>query len=174
MKDAWMLWAAQGFGVGRLPATPGTFGSVLGLGWTLLLLAAQDWRVFAAGCVLGVAGSVWLCGEAERILGRPDPGSVVLDEVVAVPLCFAAWLALHAWTTDRMLRPGELFREGGWPVTLAIFAAFRFFDVLKPWPVRQSQTWPGGWGVTMDDLLAAVYVNVVVGPVLAWLLPRPG
>lgn len=173
MKDAWVLWLAQGFGLGRLPVAPGTFGSTLGLGWMLLLLAAGDWRVFAAGCVLGVAGSIWLCGEAERILNRTDPGSVVLDEVVAVPVCFAAWLAVHAWKTGRLLQPGELFRDGSWLVTLAVFVAFRFFDVLKPWPVRQSQTLPGGWGVTMDDLLAAVYVNVVVGPVLAGLLPRP-
>ena len=40
--------------------------------------------------------------------------------------------------------------------------AFRFFDVAKPWPVYQSQSLPGGWGITIDDVLAAVYVNVVV------------
>ena len=45
---------------------------------------------------------------------------------------------------------------------MRVFGAFRFFDVLKPWPVKQSQSLPGGWGVVVDDLLAAVYVNVVV------------
>jgi phosphatidylglycerophosphatase A len=43
-----------------------------------------------------------------------------------------------------------------------VFALFRFFDVLKPWPVRQSQSLPGGWGVTIDDVLAALYVNLAV------------
>jgi phosphatidylglycerophosphatase A len=42
-----------------------------------------------------------------------------------------------------------------------VFAAFRLFDILKPWPVRQSQVLPGGWGITIDDLLAAVYVNLL-------------
>jgi phosphatidylglycerophosphatase A len=46
--------------------------------------------------------------------------------------------------------------------TLGVFVAFRLFDVLKPWPVNKSQGLPGGWGVTMDDLLAAGYVNVIV------------
>ena len=46
--------------------------------------------------------------------------------------------------------------------TLGIFVLFRLFDIAKPWPVRGSQSLPGGWGVTVDDLLAAVYVNLVV------------
>jgi phosphatidylglycerophosphatase A len=45
---------------------------------------------------------------------------------------------------------------------IGVFAAFRFFDVAKPWPVRQSQALPGGWGITVDDFLAAFYVNAVV------------
>ena len=66
---------------------------------------------------------------------------------------------------------GRLARCPGWPTsfprgpgrsTLGVFAAFRLFDVAKPWPVYQSQSLPGGWGVTIDDVLAAVYVNVVV------------
>jgi len=47
-----------------------------------------------------------------------------------------------------------------------VFAAFRFFDILKPWPVSPSQKFPRGWGVTIDDVLAAMYVNVLI---LLWL-----
>ena len=54
------------------------------------------------------------------------------------------------------------FSAQTWPLTLGVFVAFRFFDVAKPWPVYQSQSLPGGWGVTIDDVLAAVYVNAVV------------
>jgi phosphatidylglycerophosphatase A len=56
----------------------------------------------------------------------------------------------------------DFFSTRTWPLTLGVFAAFRFFDVAKPWPVHQSQSLPGGWGVTIDDVLAAVYVNLVV------------
>ena len=54
------------------------------------------------------------------------------------------------------------FSARTWPLTLGVFAAFRLFDVAKPWPVYQSQSLHGGWGVTIDDVLAAVYVNLVV------------
>jgi len=45
---------------------------------------------------------------------------------------------------------------------VAIFIIFRIFDVTKPWPVGGSQSLPGGWGITVDDVLAGLYVNVVV------------
>jgi phosphatidylglycerophosphatase A len=49
-----------------------------------------------------------------------------------------------------------------------LFAAFRLFDIWKPWPVRQSQALPGGWGVTVDDFLAAIYVALAALPVVLW------
>ena len=88
------LWIAQGFGIGRIPFAPGTFGSVLGLGWFALLLASGRVWVLATGTVVGLALSVWLCGVAERALGQTDPGSVVLDEIAAMPVCFFAWLGI--------------------------------------------------------------------------------
>lgn len=166
-----MCWVAEGFGAGRLPLAPGTWGTFVGVGWTLLLLAAGSGWVFAGGCILGLAAAVGLCGAAERHLGRPDPPSVVLDEIAAVPVCFAGWQVVQLVQTGRALQPADLVRDGAWLVTLAGVLAFRFFDVLKPWPVRQSQTWPGGWGITADDVLAAGYVNLVLSPVLA-LFPR--
>ena len=60
----------------------------------------------------------------------------------------------------------EFFAGRNWFLSLGIFAAFRFFDVAKPWPVKQSQTLPGGWGITVDDFLAAIYVSAVAG--LGW------
>ena len=48
-------------------------------------------------------------------------------------------------------------------LSLGIILLFRIFDIAKPWPVAQSQELPNGWGVTIDDLLAAIYVNVIVG-----------
>ncbi len=127
----------------RLPA-PGTWGSVaglvvfagcfagrLGLGGTLLL--------GAAGGALAVA----LCGEAEVRLGRRDPGEVILDEFVAMPLCFLGWTTLA----------GTL---PGWAVLLLGFGLFRLFDIAKPFGIRRLQELPGGWGIVVDDTAAAL------------------
>ncbi len=169
MKDRFILWIAQGFGIGRIPFAPGTFGSLVGLLWfAVLLLPGNPW--FGLGGMLAAMFlSVWLCGAAEKILHRTDPGSVVLDEIVAVPLCFAVWLVQYLARHGVLPAPGYFFSRDAWPLTLAVFAAFRLFDVIKPWPVRQSQRLPGGWGVTIDDVLAALYVNLLAA--LALLLP---
>ena len=162
-----LLWIAQGFGSGRIPFAPGTFGSVVGLPWFALLLLTGNVWLFLGGTVLGLALSVWLCGVGEKILGQTDPGSIVLDEITAIPLCFAGWVILESWAKHSFPTPGFFFTKPNLLPTLGVFIAFRFFDVLKPWPVRQSQSLPGGWGVTVDDALAAIYVNVVV---VLWLL----
>lgn len=148
--------------MGRIPVAPGTFGSVLGLLWFGLLLAGANLWVLIGGALAGLAFSVWLCGVAEKVLGRTDPGCVVLDEITAMPVCFFGWVGIRLAQTGAL--PGvEYFLTGKhWLLTLGVFAAFRLFDIVKPWPVRQSQSLPGGWGITVDDLLAAVYVNAVV------------
>jgi phosphatidylglycerophosphatase A len=156
------LWIAQGFGIGRIRVAPGTFGSLAGLLWFGALLAAGKLWVFAAGTLLGIALSVWLCGEAEKTLRKKDPGSVVLDEIAALPVCFWAWLGIEVWKTGALPAFTWFVSAPAWPTTLGVFVAFRFFDVAKPWPVHQSQSLPGGWGVTIDDVLAAGYVNAVV------------
>jgi phosphatidylglycerophosphatase A len=156
------LWIAQGFGVGRIPLAPGTFGSLVGMLWFGLLIASANVWVFISGIIVGAALSVWLCGEGERILKQKDPGSVVLDEITAMPVCFAGWLGISFWKTGSMPRLDEILNARTWPAVLGVFIAFRFFDVLKPWPARQSQSLPGGWGITVDDFLAAIYVNAVL------------
>jgi phosphatidylglycerophosphatase A len=156
------LWIAQGFGIGRIPVAPGTFGSVAGVGWFVLLLLTGKLWLFAAGTVAGLALSVWLCRAGETILRQKDPQSVVLDEIAALPVCFLGWVAILTWKSGALPPPAVFFAARGWWMTLGVFALFRFFDVLKPWPVRQSQSLPGGWGVTIDDVLAAAYVNLAV------------
>lgn len=154
-----VLWLAQGFGVGRIPVAPGTFGSVVGLGWFALLLAPGSIGVFVGGTIAGLAASVWLCGAAEKLLGQTDPGSVVLDEIVAIPVCFAVWVGILISQNDALPAPSFFFTGKSLWLTLGVFGGFRLFDVWKPWPVQQSESLAGGWGVTVDDLLAAVYVN---------------
>ncbi len=166
-----VLSLAQGFGLGRIPVAPGTFGSVAGMVWFFLLASFPSALVFVGGAVVAVSLSVWLTGAAERLLGAKDPSSVVLDEIVAVPSCFASWMVI-VWIQKGQW-PGPDFFLGSekWLATLGVFGAFRFFDVLKPWPVRQVQSLPGGYGVVFDDLAAAAYVNLCV---VVLFLARPG
>jgi phosphatidylglycerophosphatase A len=160
--NAFLLWIAQGCGVGRVPAAPGTLGSFVGLLWfALLLLTGRLW-LFVAGTLVGIALSVWLCGVGEQIIGKKDPGSIVLDEIVAVPVCFLAWLGIEISKTGSLPTPEFFFSAHNWLPTLGVVVAFRFFDILKPWPVRQSQALYSGLGITADDVLAAAYVNGVV------------
>jgi phosphatidylglycerophosphatase A len=130
--------------------------------WFGLLLMTHSLWWFAAGTIAGIALSVWLCDVAEKALGQKDPGSVVLDEIAALPVCFFAWVAILLCRTGSLPSFAYFFSAQTWPFTLGIFVACRFFDIAKPWPVRQSQAFPGGWGITIDDVLAAVYVNLVV------------
>lgn len=159
---AFILWFAQGFGAGRIPWGPGTFGSVVGLFWFFALVAGGSFWLYLIGCVVGIVVSVRFCGLAEIIMGERDPSSVVLDEIIAIPICFAGWVCLVYFKDGYMPDPDYFFSKQTWTVTAAIFALFRLFDIAKPPPVYRSQSLPGGWGVTMDDVLAAVYVNVVV------------
>jgi phosphatidylglycerophosphatase A len=156
------LWIAQGFGVGRIPIAPGTFGSVVGVLWFSMLLATGNPWLFLIGMIAGIGLSVSLCGIAEEILGQKDPGSVVLDEIAAMPVCFLAWVGILYFRNGSLPAPEYFFSSSTWLGAVAVFVAFRLFDVAKPWPVHQSQSLPGGWGVTVDDVLAAVYVNLVV------------
>jgi phosphatidylglycerophosphatase A len=159
--DRFLLWLAQGFGIGRIPFAPGTWGSLLGVPLTALLLGTGSVWAALALWLFSCALSVYACGRAEIVLKQTDPGSVVLDEIVAIPLCFALWLGVEFGRLGHLPGPTWLFQPNHWLGVMAIFALFRLFDIWKPWPVKQSQHLPGGWGVTTDDLLAALYVNGV-------------
>ncbi len=89
----------------------------------------------------------------EKVLGLKDPRCVIMDEVVGQWVTFLPFAALAP------------------PKILAGFLLFRFFDILKPWPVRSSERWlPGGFGVMIDDVLAGIYAALGLW-VLGWLVP---
>ena len=136
--------------IGYWGKAPGTNGSVLGLAlYTVFFFPSS----FLTELVLGVllAGmAVLFCDEGERRLQKRDPGEIILDEVVAVPFCFLG-------LTAQMQESGYV-----WIYMLSGFALFRFFDILKPLGIRRLQHYPGGVGVVLDDLAAALAVNVVL------------
>lgn len=162
-QDRIWLWIAQGFGSGWVPKGPGTAGSVVGLAWAYALVSAGRAEFFWGAMLAAALGAVWVCGRAERILGAHDPGSVVLDEIVAIPFCLIGPLMTAPAGTPW----GATVAAWAWWNWGLVFVLFRVFDIAKPWPVRQVQNLPRGWGVVADDLLAAGWVNVVwLG--LAW------
>jgi phosphatidylglycerophosphatase A len=100
-----------------------------------------------------VAAGTWAAERAEQLLGGKDPGAIVIDEVAGMTLSVLL-LPLTA------------------PVLLAGFVLFRIFDIVKPFPARDSQRLTGGLGVMIDDLIAGVYALAVLSlgrAVLGWL-----
>jgi phosphatidylglycerophosphatase A len=139
------LVLATGFGVGLIPVMPGTFGSLLGLllAW---ILGLSGWPIglrLAAEAVIFLAG-IPICGRAARLFGRTDPGSVVYDEIAAMPIVFLSvpWV----FTTSLAV-----------PAAVLGFVWFRVFDIAKPWPIRRLEQAHGGLGIMIDDVAAAIY-----------------
>ncbi len=171
-KNRFIVWLAQGFGAGRVPVAPGTFGSLVGVVWFALLIWPGNLWIYLIGTLAGIMASIWLGGEAERILGQHDPGSVVIDEIAAIPVSMGGWGIAFLLAVDDSLEPRSSleFFFLKYPVIIIVcFLLFRAFDIWKPWPVKQSQSLPGGWGVTLDDLVAAAYVNIASLPLVMML-----
>ena len=149
LKHALATVIATGLGSGYAPFAPGTAGSAVGLAlfWPLhhLSLAGQ-----VVGTALVFALGVAAAADVARRLGLEDPGLVVADEVVGM------WVSLL-----------------GVPLTvvtaLAGFVLFRVFDVFKPYPARDLERLPGGWGIMCDDVMAGIYANLLLrAGLLAW------
>ena len=143
---------ALGFGAGLSPYAPGTAGTLVAwaLGWSLAPLLAPA-AMLALGGVLFLAG-VWACEITGKHLGAPDHRAMVWDEIAAFLLILAV-----------------VPREAGWQT--AAFILFRFFDIVKPQPIRYfERRYGGGFGVMFDDLVAAGY-TVLVLAALKRILP---
>ena len=148
------IWIATAGGAGYFPIAPGTAGSLVGVavvvGSGAIAIGTAcihcgvwprlRWRFLRLG--------VWAAGEAEKFFGRTDPGQVVMDEVVGQMLTFL------------------LIPHATWKWLVGGFLLFRAFDIVKPFPARQAERIPRGWGIMMDDVIAGVYglaVLTVIG-----------
>lgn len=129
--------------IGRKLPAPGTWGSLAGLLYFTVFFQRFNFAENLVASACGFYLAVAFCGEAEIRLRKKDPGEVILDEFVAIPLCFLGWRELA----------GPL---PAWAVLLAGFALFRLFDIAKPLGIRGLQKFPGGWGVVLDDIAAAL------------------
>lgn len=135
---------ATWFGSGLLPKAPGTWGSAAALPFAWVIRDAYGWEGLAIAAAIVFAVGVWASHVYVRDSGAEDPGPVVIDEVAG------QWLVLLPVPTDPWLY-------------LAGFAAFRFVDIVKPWPASWAdQQVHGGLGVMLDDVLAAIYGAAVL------------
>lgn len=129
--------------IGFFPIAPGTAGSAAGLILYLMFKAARvpyfELPLIAATLGLGVLFG----GAAEQALGGVDPGPVVIDEVMGMLITL-------------FLIPVN------WIGLLLGFVIFRVFDVVKPYPAQRLERLPGGLGMMADDLMAAIYSNVLL------------
>ncbi|MBX3427394.1 MAG: phosphatidylglycerophosphatase A [Pirellulales bacterium] len=139
------LWIATGLGIGLVAPAPGTIGGLWGLP-----LAAATSRLAPLGLQLGVVVALavlaaLVCTAAARSLAAgSDPQSIVLDEIVALPLAF--------------IGVGPVT----WQTLLLGFLLFRVCDILKPGLARSAEQLPRGWGIVADDCVAAMLACVLL------------
>ena len=134
---------AFGFGAGVMPVAPGTFGTLVAIPFYLLLEPLPLFSYLVTLSVVFMAG-IWLCEQTSRDLGVHDHGGFVWDEILGYLLSMT-------------------FAPSGWLWVVVGFVLFRFFDILKPWPIRiVDRQVTGGFGIMLDDLLAGVYALLVM------------
>jgi len=143
--------------LGRLRA-PGTWGSAAGLLWWALVVRqahAKGWHHEFIFDALVVLMAIVICGVAAVMIGKKDPSEVVLDEFAAMPLVFLFNPYVHGGKSALLL-------------ILLGFLLFRLFDITKPFGIKALEKLPGGFGIVLDDVMAAIYANLALHAI-AWL-----
>lgn len=157
-KTLWAWTVATFFGSGLGKPGPGTWGSVAA---TLIFTAVEFFLhpapqtllgLTVSGIILSIALGVPAATIAARESGRKDPGFVVIDEVAGV------WITLL----------GAVFHPD-WKHIVVALLLFRVFDIWKPFPVRQLEKLPEGWGIVFDDVAAGLYAWAVLVLLNKWL-----
>lgn len=144
-SEKFAIWVATGLGVGLVSPAPGTIGGLWGLplAWWVVQLSPLAVQLLVI-LFIAFAGVV-VCTMAARALGGGhDPQSIVLDEIVALPIVYFGVGPLN------------------WKVWLAGWLLFRLCDIKKFPPARSFERWPEGWGIVADDLAAAVQACLVL------------
>lgn len=142
MKTLSKIWATF-FGAGYFPLGQGTLTSFIVILLYKFFLYRLHWGLyfllFIAVFLLGVFASTTYAGAVKK----KDPHQIVIDEVAGQLLV--------------------LFRlSPSWFLLLSAFFLFRLFDIAKPFPIRQMEKFPKGWGIMADDLMAAVYAGILI------------
>jgi phosphatidylglycerophosphatase A len=151
LKRSIILFIAEGAYAGRFPVAPGTAGTAAAV-LLYILLKGLSQGAYLAVCIAVTLVGTWAAGRAEEILDKKDHPFIVVDEVAG-------------YLVSLIMVPQ------GWGYVVGAFFLFRYFDIAKPWPLRQIQSLKGGPGVMLDDIGAGVYTNIVL-QIAAFLVGR--
>jgi phosphatidylglycerophosphatase A len=144
-----ILIVATGFGLGRIPFAPGTFGTLAAIPF-IWIMAWMNPAFTGFFLVCLTLLSVYVADQAEKIMGEKDPGAIVIDEIAG----FCVTMSLVPI---------------GWISIILGFMAFRCFDILKPVPVKYFENqFSGGAGIVLDDIMAGVLAAFVLKFLYIW------
>ena len=138
-----ILLLATGFGVGYSPIAPGTLGTLIAIPvyYFLSNISSPIYEITLVGFFFL---SVWVSESAEIFFGKKDDQRIVIDEIMG-------FLITMLWAPKTAI------------LIVIGFFLFRFFDILKPFPIRRlEKRLKGGYGVVLDDVMAGVYGNIVL------------
>lgn len=143
---------AVGLGSGLIYPAPGTWGSLAGLLLGVALLQFLSLPIFIVFVLISFLVGCYLCGKTAQDMGVHDHGAIVWDEFVGI---FLVLLAIP---------------DISWFWCITAFLLFRLFDITKPYPIRYfDQKLQTGFGIMIDDVLAAVYAILVIKLLIIWL-----
>ena len=153
-----IYWLGIGLGSGLPKRAAGTWGTVGGLVVAIPMLALGFWG-FLAVTVLGALVGSYICGKTSDLMGVHDDPHIVWDEWVGMWVSLLPILWLHFYD-DGLLQGHQLSLL---LLYFAAFVAFRFFDILKPFPIKWvDKNVSGGFGILIDDILAGLMAGVVL------------
>ena len=140
--NRFFIFIASGFGAGFSPIVPGTMGTLIAIPISYFVSSISS-PLYELTLVAFFFFSSWISNQAESHWGTKDDRRIVIDEIMG-------FLVTMLWV------PKTLFS------IVAGFILFRFFDILKPFPIRRLEGVKSGYGVVLDDVLAGIYANIVV------------
>lgn len=130
--------------VGRFPFAPATVATLAVAIPVWFFLNLFSLTTFLIITIILTVFGIYVSGRAEKEIGRRDPGEIVIDEL-------AGFLV------------GMIGVQTSWKAAVLGFFIFRFFDIVKPWPLRLLQErLDGGLAIVMDDIGAGLYTNLCV------------
>jgi phosphatidylglycerophosphatase A len=147
LRKKTILFLSSGCLLGNMPFAPGSFGTLAGLpiSWLLSRIGSSISFLLIA---LTIPFAIWIAGEAEQILGKKDPGVIVIDEIVGMVLTLAG-LPFNATTAGLG------------------FVLFRVLDITKPFPIHfLERRFKGGTGIVLDDVAAGIIANIALRIIL--------
>ncbi len=140
-KDKVIIFVATGAGLGKIPFAPGTFGTLLGILFVLVfkIINPMYETIYVVALIIF---AIWIADKAEKILKQKDPGCIVIDEIAGYVVAMVGIsLSIYTMVTG--------------------FILFRFFDILKPFPVKYfEKNFKAGPGIVLDDLVAGILSSI--------------